>query len=246
MWSRANGIPLGGPRALRAGNRSPRATLPQPRRVGAASRPHPLRGSKRQSYLDATRTRGRNSPRIPCSARFPAARYVALAYAAADRYPVRLPSPRSSGAPARRNTMCLVSLADSVAGETRHEPHEGAAVPEVHDARTWRSHDRRYVSSTSAGVPSGQRHETRGAAAGLERSLPRCEKRNSEGPFLDVACRARLRAVPREALVVEEPAAKLYPCGRDRRVRRHRRRRDARRQIPRVLPIRARRPNGGR
>ena len=44
----ANGIPTGGPRALRAGNRFPTRHPDATRRVAADSWPHPLRGTKRQ------------------------------------------------------------------------------------------------------------------------------------------------------------------------------------------------------
>ena len=69
-------------------------------------------------------------------ARFPASRYVALAYAAADRYLVRLTRPSFDVETARRGTMCLGELADSVAGGIRHEPQEGAVVHTRHDATT--------------------------------------------------------------------------------------------------------------
>ena len=70
----------------------------------------------------------------------------ALAYAAANRYLVRLPRSLVDVETARRGTMCLGELADSVAGGTRYEPQEGAAVPTRHDATTWSRHDRRYAS----------------------------------------------------------------------------------------------------
>jgi hypothetical protein len=77
---------------------------------------------------------------------------------------------------ARRGTMCLGQLADSVAEGLRRGPQEGAAVPTWHDATTPSRHDCRYVSYISAGVPSGQRDETRGVATGFECSLQCCEK----------------------------------------------------------------------
>jgi hypothetical protein len=58
--------------ALHAGNPLLLATLRPSRRVDAGSGRHLLRGSKRQSHLDASETRGRNSPRKPRGSGFPA------------------------------------------------------------------------------------------------------------------------------------------------------------------------------